>query len=441
MTVRSGDRSATAANAVLGPPAGFQASDCPEGWYMVDVSVCYHGRTCRGRCARISLALTCKDPDVEARAVPTGDRLGAARTVGEAARARGSCGGQRRLLLLGARRQLRPGTDDVRGGLGQPRPRGRPCWRWTRRAVPGRRWLPSFVSIEASDGRSLPIQGVNDIPGPNAASVFNAHWGPVLSIGADGCAAVYMPTDGRMRGPNSVHCGPLPAWGCRWAAMWWWLVEAPPDWLWERRGTPVAADYAFPCEGPDLMVGGSHVLMKDGAPAPVPADGYHPRSMIGVDGNGFLYLVAVDGRGENSGGMTLPQLQAYAAALGLKNAINLDGGGSTHYGRRGAAGEPAFGRQGARGSRHCRGGPATPALRSRVRALRLTGFGLRLRDLHVRDQPILDRVDVPTIRSDRTLPSRSRTTWCTSTTVRPSAAVDNRSGVTRGSISVHWRVQ
>jgi exopolysaccharide biosynthesis protein len=51
--------------------------------------------------------------------------------------------------------------------------------------------------------------------------------------------------------------------------------------------------------------------------------------MIGVDADGFLYLVAVEGFGENIGGMTLRELQAYALALGLTNAINLDGGGST----------------------------------------------------------------------------------------------------------------
>jgi hypothetical protein len=329
VTVRSGDQSATAAMQFWG--GGFQATECPEGWYMVDVSVCYHAEDRPGPVRTHITRVDLRDPNVEARAVPTGDRLGPARTVGEAARARGAVaavngdffysahGGNYALgpMMSGANFRSAPASRqavlamDPGGGS------------WAAHAPELR------VYLKAADGGSLPVQGVNDIPGPNAASVFNAHWGPVLSIGADGCAAVYMPTDARMRGPDSFHCGSLlnvglPAGG--------YVVVArggAADWLWERRGTPVAAHYTFPFEGADMMVGGSHVLIKDWAPAPIPADGYHPRSMIGVDGNGFLYLVTVDGRAENSGGMTLPELQAYAAALGLRNAINLDGGGSS----------------------------------------------------------------------------------------------------------------
>jgi len=59
-------------------------------------------------------------------------------------------------------------------------------------------------------------------------------------------------------------------------------------------------------------------------------DTYAPRSAIGVGKDGKLYLVAVDGRQNGySVGVTLEQLAELLKKLDLKDAINLDGGGST----------------------------------------------------------------------------------------------------------------
>lgn len=56
----------------------------------------------------------------------------------------------------------------------------------------------------------------------------------------------------------------------------------------------------------------------------------HPRTMAGTDAGGKIWLVVVDGRQpEHSVGMTLVELVALARRLGLRDAINLDGGGST----------------------------------------------------------------------------------------------------------------
>ena len=58
--------------------------------------------------------------------------------------------------------------------------------------------------------------------------------------------------------------------------------------------------------------------------------GRHPRTMLGIDRAGFVWLVTVDGRQPDaSNGMTLPELQRFARRLGLTDALNLDGGGST----------------------------------------------------------------------------------------------------------------
>jgi hypothetical protein len=56
----------------------------------------------------------------------------------------------------------------------------------------------------------------------------------------------------------------------------------------------------------------------------------HPRTLIGVGADEAIWLVTVDGRQPAlSLGMTFAELKALARRLGLRSALNLDGGGST----------------------------------------------------------------------------------------------------------------
>ncbi|MGZ6826774.1 MAG: phosphodiester glycosidase family protein [Mycobacteriales bacterium] len=55
----------------------------------------------------------------------------------------------------------------------------------------------------------------------------------------------------------------------------------------------------------------------------------NPRTIAGVDGQGRTVLVTVDGRSVDDLGLSIPEAAALAKALGLVDAINLDGGGST----------------------------------------------------------------------------------------------------------------
>jgi hypothetical protein len=56
----------------------------------------------------------------------------------------------------------------------------------------------------------------------------------------------------------------------------------------------------------------------------------HPRTMIGQDRQGFIWLAAVDGRQPDySVGMAFADLQRLCDRLELTDALNLDGGGST----------------------------------------------------------------------------------------------------------------
>jgi len=78
---------------------------------------------------------------------------------------------------------------------------------------------------------------------------------------------------------------------------------------------------------------GDPVLVDDGRVVVTPSDGpqgLHPRTAVGINGGrNMVYLVTVDGRSHQSWGMDLWSLARFMRQLGCRDAINLDGGGST----------------------------------------------------------------------------------------------------------------
>jgi Phosphodiester glycosidase len=56
--------------------------------------------------------------------------------------------------------------------------------------------------------------------------------------------------------------------------------------------------------------------------------GRHPRAALGSDGE-HLIALACDGRADDEAGLTLDELAAAMISLGAREALNLDGGGST----------------------------------------------------------------------------------------------------------------
>lgn len=56
----------------------------------------------------------------------------------------------------------------------------------------------------------------------------------------------------------------------------------------------------------------------------------HPRTIIGIDRQGWVYMIVVDGRSEEeAAGMTVEEEILLSEYLGLQDALNLDGGGSS----------------------------------------------------------------------------------------------------------------
>lgn len=82
--------------------------------------------------------------------------------------------------------------------------------------------------------------------------------------------------------------------------------------------------------GPTLVARGQvNVTAKEERFGPQIASGRAPRTAIGYLGAKEVVLVTVDGRQSHSVGMTLYELARYMRGIGVMDAINLDGGGST----------------------------------------------------------------------------------------------------------------
>jgi phosphodiester glycosidase/sporulation related protein len=96
----------------------------------------------------------------------------------------------------------------------------------------------------------------------------------------------------------------------------------------------------------DYVINGGPELVRDGRQHATPArDGMvhpndpswyygwaakrNPRTIAGVDDRGRVLLTTVDGRSTSSLGLSIAESAAVAQALGMRDAVNLDGGGST----------------------------------------------------------------------------------------------------------------
>lgn len=82
----------------------------------------------------------------------------------------------------------------------------------------------------------------------------------------------------------------------------------------------------------DFAIGGGTILVTEGQKAKIThtAGIREPRSAWGVDKEErYAYLVTVDGRTKTSVGVTLDEFSDILIDIGLYNAINLDGGGSS----------------------------------------------------------------------------------------------------------------
>lgn len=122
--------------------------------------------------------------------------------------------------------------------------------------------------------------------------------------------------------------------------------------LWQRRDPVELAETL----SPDVWasVGGGHILIRDGRRYLRPENAAHlttthPRTFAGVLRDGTLFHATVDGRDRNEGrsvGMPLEEAVSFFTAMRAREAINMDGGGSTTFVRGGrVVNNPSDGRE------------------------------------------------------------------------------------------------
>jgi len=100
-----------------------------------------------------------------------------------------------------------------------------------------------------------------------------------------------------------------------------------------RIGERLTLTWSFGWRGVADSIGGFPLLVHDGGVRARPCDGLlcqlHPRTGVGLTSEGHVLFVVVDGRQEDSRGITLLEFARILRDLGAIDALNLDGGGST----------------------------------------------------------------------------------------------------------------
>lgn len=123
------------------------------------------------------------------------------------------------------------------------------------------------------------------------------------------------------------------------------MIQGKPEIVWANsKNSPLLYTYESPkisskkdIWNPAQALGGGPVLVKDGKiNVTSQQEGFggshlqrHPRSAIGYKDKNTLLLLVVDGRQLASAGVTLHELAKLMADIGAKDALNLDGGGSS----------------------------------------------------------------------------------------------------------------
>ena len=332
VTVHSGDRTATA-SLQLARPAGatYNPLPCPEGWEMTEADVCYREEPLPGPANVFVARIDLNDPSMQLRSLPTGDLVSTVRPVSASERASDAAVAiNADYFHRAATRQSTLGPMVSGGDFLFATITNEAALALDRARHP---WTGSAAALrfgaQAADGTSYDVLFINDPPIDGQMALFNGYWGGRVSLGFDGCYALFTPTDTGPRVPDAFGCGPVD--GIPIPAGGYVLVGrgGSADWLQQEAANPISIAPSLPLPDLDFMVAGSDILIKDGNPWQVPPTKADPQTALGMDANGFMYMIVADGRSNESVGLRLPELRDYALKLGVRDAIALDGGGSS----------------------------------------------------------------------------------------------------------------
>lgn len=112
----------------------------------------------------------------------------------------------------------------------------------------------------------------------------------------------------------------------------WAVSKEPRPCLIVHTNQTVTIDTLTTPSSDDLeVIGGNTLLVKDGVDVALPVKTRHPRTVVGLDATGTkLTIMVVDGRKAGVAvGMSYDELAREMLKLGCRQAMNLDGGGSS----------------------------------------------------------------------------------------------------------------
>lgn len=192
-------------------------------------------------------------------------------------------------------------------------------------------YLVPQMKIEAAGVGDLPVKGINLNPVSDGLVLYTQAWGKSIPGGAQ--LALKPDADDTYKvveGSSGVPAGGyvLVGWG-----------SAASQLMGIRTGSTVKVVTSLPADWSNLRHGlsGSPILVENGLPVDQAVNEglwgsvlkVAPRTALGVTAQGKVLLVVIDGRQEQSAGVTLEELSYIMIDLGAVRAVALDGGGSS----------------------------------------------------------------------------------------------------------------
>ena len=193
-------------------------------------------------------------------------------------------------------------------------------------------YIDTLTTITAPNGEGDVIKAYNKFDELSSIAMYDRNWG-TLSIGSEGNLEEMVVEDGIVTSINhDMGQVEIPENGYILAYLKDLNSFIPDNF---QVGDKVQIDRVISPDiesNIDFALGGGTLLVTGGQKAKIThsAGIREPRSAWGVDKDErFAYLVTVDGRSKVSAGVTLDEFSDILIDIGLYNAINLDGGGST----------------------------------------------------------------------------------------------------------------
>lgn len=193
-----------------------------------------------------------------------------------------------------------------------------------------------WATVTTASGRVVAIDRIQSPPKSAAIARFTTRWGPRTPIGA-GVELVYdaagCPVFVQTHRGTALKTGQwsLQAEGATAAGVVRSLAKS--GCVRYASGLRDEAGRAVPLRRSTYLLDGRGALLRDGAnvaaSAPRALDFPYARTVLATTASGKVLLITIDGWPSDSAGADLDQAAKVAKVLGARNAINLDGGGST----------------------------------------------------------------------------------------------------------------